>query len=382
MLPYWRLSAYYFSYFAFVGAFAPYFSLYLKSLAFSAWDIGVVMSLQQLMRVVAPYLWSSLADRLGVRAPIVRLAAALSVAGFVSFFFTESFAGVFASMAVLAFFWGAALPLVESITMSHLGSGSARYGSIRLWGSVGFILAVAGVGWVLDRAPLASLLWMSLAILAGIFACSLGLPEARGEAHESDRLRLREIVRRPEVAALLGACFLMSAAHGALYVFFSIYLVGHGYSKSLVGVLWTLGVFAEIFVFLYMPRLLERFSLRGILIFSFACAVLRFLLIGWGVDAPALIVLAQLLHGATFGAYHAAAVAAINRWFAGRHQARGQALYSTVSFGAGGMVGGMLSGYTWDNIGAPLTYTLSALLAAAGLLLVARGWREPSSATA
>lgn len=379
MLPYWRLSAYYFFYFAFVGAFSPYFGLYLQSLDFSAWEIGVLMSLLQVMRMVAPNLWGWLADRLGASMPIVRLAAAMSVVGCIGLFFTVRFSGIFAAMTVLSFFWGAALPLTESVTMSHLGTQSGRYGKIRVWGSVGFILAVLGCGYLLDLASIRALLWVVVALLAGIAGSSLLVPEARPLRHDADALRLRQILRRHEVASLLAACFAMSAAHGALYVFYSIYLVEHGYGKALVGWLWTLGVVAEIGVFLYMPALLRAFSLRGILLFSFGCAVARFLMIGWGVDSLFIVVGAQVLHGATFGAYHASAVAAVNRWFGGRHQARGQALYSSVSFGAGGMVGGLASGYLWDSVGAPLTYTVSSAFALAGLVLVWRTFRDPQS---
>jgi MFS family permease len=74
-LPYWRLSGYYFFYFAFIGAFSPYFGLYLQSLSFSAWDIGLLMSQMQLMRLCAPYLWGALADHLAQRMAVVRLAA-------------------------------------------------------------------------------------------------------------------------------------------------------------------------------------------------------------------------------------------------------------------------------------------------------------------
>ncbi|GAB4170522.1 MAG: major facilitator superfamily domain-containing protein 6 [Rhodocyclaceae bacterium] len=382
MRPYWRLSAYYFFYFAFVGAFAPYFSLYLASLAFSAWQIGVLMSLMQAMRVIAPNLWGWLADRIGRRTLIVRVSAAASVLGFAGLCFTRSFSGVFLALAVMALFWGAALPLVEAITLGHLGSRIERYGAIRLWGSIGFIAAASALGFVLDRSAIGALLPVAMGILAGILACAMFLPEAAEGPRESAPGGLAGILRRREVLALLAACFAMSAAHGALYVFYSIHLVGNGYSKSAVGWLWTLGVLAEIVVFLRMPRLAGRHSLRAILAFSFGCAVLRFLLIGWGVRQPALVVVAQLLHGATFGAYHAAAVAAVNRWFPHPYQARGQALYSSVSFGAGGMLGGVLSGATWEALGAGPTYTVSALFAAAGLAFVLGGWREKSSAEA
>ncbi|MCO5096127.1 MAG: MFS transporter [Rhodocyclaceae bacterium] len=375
MVPYWRLSAYYFFYFAFIGAFSPYFTLYLQSLQFSAWDIGVLMSLMQVMRLLAPNLWGWLADRLGAKTPIVRGAALMSVAGFSCFFLTQSFTGIFFGMALLAFFWSASLPLVEALTFSHLGQRASGYGSIRLWGSVGFIAAVLGLGWLLDRLPLSAMLWVSLGILGGILACALALPEKREERHESDRLPIGDILHRREVKSLFAACFFMSAAHGALYVFYSIYLVSHGYGTTMVGFLWTLGVVAEIVVFLYLPRLLHIFRLRTILLFSFACAVARFLMIGWGVEWLWIVLVAQVLHAATFGAYHAASVAAVNRWFSGRHQARGQALYGSISFGAGGMLGGLVSGWTWDVLGAELTYSLSSAFALAGMIILWRGWR-------
>ncbi len=125
-----------------------------------------------------------------------------------------------------------------------------------------------------------------------------------------------------------------------------------------------------------MNDLLRQFGLRAILLLSFAAATVRFLMIGWGVDWLPVIVLAQLLHGLTFGAYHAAAIAAVNRWFPGRCQARGQALYSSVSFGAGGLVGGLLSGWTWERLGAAPTYALSSAFALVGLLFVAQWVRR------
>jgi len=376
MIPYWRLSAYYFFYFAFVGAFSPYFTLYLQSIALSATDIALLMSLMQLMRVLAPNLWGWLAEKLGLRMAIVRLSALASLAGFSVFFMTTEFAGLFAAMALMAFFWSAALPLVEGLTFSHLGEAAHRYGSIRVWGSVGFIFAVLALGHSLDHLPIEAVLWVTSAILGGIVVCSALVPEAARPPAQRQAASFGDTLRRPEVRALLGACFLMSAAHGALYVFYSIFLVDIGYDKALVGWMWTLGVIAEIIVFMWMPRISQRFSLRTILLFSFACAVLRFLMIGWGADSLALLLLAQLLHGATFGAYHAAAIAVVNQWFPGALQSRGQALYGSLSFGAGGMLGGLLSGYTWEMIGAAWTYTIGSGFALAGFVWLLLGWKQ------
>ncbi len=379
--PHWRLSAWYFFYFAYIGAFAPYFALYLQSLGFSAWDIGILMSVGPVMRLVAPAFWGWFSDRAGRRVPIVRFSAAFTALAFLMFFATTGFWGVLVGIGLTFFFWTAAHPLVEALTLDHLKDRVEEYGRIRLWGSVGFVVAVLGVGMLLDAAPLPMLLWTCLALLIGVFACAGALIEVQTVAADKPVPSLRRGLMRPAVIALLAACFFMSAAHGPLYVFFSIHLVEHGYGKTLVGALWSLGVIAEIVVFMFLPRLMGGFSLRAILLASFAFAVLRFLLIGWQVDSLPLLLLAQLMHGATFGAYHAAAVASLNRWFPSQQQGRVQALYSSISFGAGGMLGNLVSGQAWETWGAGWTYTLGAGFAVAGGLLVWRGMTtEPATA--
>lgn len=371
-LPYWRLSGYYFFYFAFIGAFSPYFGLYLQSLNFSAWDIGLLMSQMQLMRLFGPNVWGWVVDHFGHRIAIVRLAGAVALTGFTAFFWLDRLPGMLLAMGVLAFFWSAALPLVETLTFDHLRHDCGRYSRIRLWGSIGFIVAVMATGAVLDLAPPVGLLWVCCGILGGILAYALVLPEARPAPPVADAPPIAAILRQPKVIALMAACFAMSAAHGAFYVFYSIHLAGHGYAKTGVGLLWSLGVLAEIGVFVGMARLSRRYSLRAILLASFAAAVVRFLLMGWGAASPAIMVAAQLLHGLTFGAYHASAIAAVNQWFPGRAQARGQALYSSLSFGAGGLVGALISGRTWDALGAGWTFTLGSGFAAVGFALI---WR-------
>jgi MFS family permease len=117
-----------------------------------------------------------------VRVPIVRLSALLSMLGFAGFLVSDAYAALFASMAFLAFFWSAALPLVETLTFAHLEGQAGRYGNIRVWGSVGFILAVLGLGYLLDDLPIRAVLWVTLATLGGILACALVIPEARRPA--------------------------------------------------------------------------------------------------------------------------------------------------------------------------------------------------------
>jgi PPP family 3-phenylpropionic acid transporter len=112
--------------------------------------------------------------------------------------------------------------------------------------------------------------------------------------------------------------------------------------------------------------LLRRFTLRGLLLASFACAVVRFLAIGWGIDSLAVLAAAQLLHAATFGAFHASSVAAVHRLFPGALEARGQALFSTVTYGMGAAAGSLVAGWTWDSLGPGFAFSVSALFGALG----------------
>jgi PPP family 3-phenylpropionic acid transporter len=371
-----RLAAWYFWYFAFIGAFLPYFTLYLQSIGLSAGRIALLMSQAQLMRLVAPLLWTWLADAGGRRVRTVVLSTAAAFVSFAAVFLTHDFVGLLIAMAVLHFFWSASLPLVEAITLGHLGSSPDGYGRIRLWGSVGFVVTVAGVGWLLDVAPITAQLWVSWALLLGTLLSTLSLTEA--PAHLVDTtsrvtMPLRDVLKQRKVVFLLAAGLFMTAAHGTLYVFLSIHLVANGYGKGLVGLLWMLGVVAEIVMFLYMPRSAAVASLRTILLVCFALAVLRFALIGWWVELLGVIVFAQLLHSASFGAHHAATVAALNRWFSPRQQARAQALYGSTAYGAGGLGGALLAGELWERAGPALAFGASSVLALIGLVLVWQG---------
>ncbi len=361
-VPYWRLSGFYFFYFASLGALLPYWSLYLKSLGFGSVQIGELMAIVMATKIISPNVWGWIADHTGRSMSIVRWASLFAALAFVGVFFGDHFGWLAAVMACFSFFWNASLPQFEAITLTYLGEDSHRYSHIRLWGSVGFILTVVVLGPVLDRYGVGLLPSMLLALFASIWLMSLFVAE-RGEVlHDPEQHSLHRVLRRPEVLAFLFVCFLMQAGHGPYYAFYSIYLKSQGYSGSMIGQLWALGVLAEVGAFLVMHQILKRFSLGQVLLGSIALAALRWVLIGALVDSFWVLFVAQILHAATFGTYHAAAIHLVHRYFTGRNQGRGQALYSSLSFGAGGALGSLASGYLWDEAGPGVTYGCAAVL--------------------
>ena len=377
-----RLSAFYFFYFASLGALIPYWSLYLRALGFDGAAIGELIAILMGTKLVAPNVWGWIADRTGRRMPIIRSASLLSAILFSGVYLWHGYLGLALVMAGFSFFWNASLPQFEAVTLAHLGPRSHRYSIVRLWGSIGFILAVAGLAPVLERAGIDLLPAILLCLFLGIWASSLFVPEPAGPPHHEAHAPLRRILRRPEVVGLLAVCFLAQASHGAYYAFYTLYLEEHGYARTLVGQLWALGVIAEIGVFLVAHRWLPRFGARRLLLAALALTTLRWLLIGGFPDWLSLMLFAQTLHAASFGLYHASAISLVHHLFGARNQGMGQALYSSISFGAGGAAGSLLSGHLWASQPHALIYFSSAALALLGLLIAWRTVRDPASRSA
>lgn len=368
-----RLSRFYFIYYFFVGAFVPYWGLYLQSEQFSAADIGILMSLFQISRIFAPNFWGWLADHTGRRAQWIKLTAFLGLCGFMAVFLAHGFFWMFFVMAALSVFTSSTLPLAESLTLAHLARTNGHYSRIRMWGSLGFIVAAVVLGFLIDMAGISSLLWFLLVVQFTLLILTYTLPEAHIAPHEHDHFSIWQVIRQPNVIALLVGCSLMVTAHGVLYNFYSIYLSEHGYSKGTIGLLWSVGVICEIAVFMWMPKIMARFTLKWILLVSLLLAVIRFSMIGIAIDHLWLIVLAQTLHAATFGSFHAASVEVVAQFFKGRHQAKGQAIYNSVAYGVGGTIGGVAGGYALQFLGGQMTFLLAALFPLLGIMVVGLG---------
>jgi len=369
---YWRLSSFYFFYFGTLGAMMPYWGLYLQSLGFEAQAIGELIAIIMATKMIAPNIWGWLADRSQCHIRLVRISSFLASICFTGIFWGHSYYWLAFIMILFSFFWNAALPQFEATTLAHLGQHARRYSHIRLWGSIGFILTVGLFGHLFEHIDIQFLPWFILGLLSSIGLSSLLVPEAHKASASGIPVAFHQILRQPAVIALFSVFLLMQASHGPYYAFYSIYLEEYDYSRQLIGQLWALGVIAEVGVFLLMHHLLERYNLKKLLIISLALTGLRWLLIGYYVNNLTILTLAQLFHAASFGMYHGVAMQFIRNYFTDHHLGRAQALYSSLSFGAGGALGSWISGYTWATLGAMMTYSLATLLC---LLAILISWR-------
>ncbi len=314
------------------------------------------MATIQLTKIVAPSIWGWLGDRTGLRVRLVRFGAVMGALCFAGVFLEPDFYGLLLVMLLFTFFWNAILPLYEVITLRVLGSQKERYGRIRLWGSVGFIGAVALVGGVLEQVPVTSLPWLLIPVFAGIVLSAFLVPSERGEKKTLSAANLKGIVGHPSVLAFFAMNFLLQVSHGAYYTFFSIHLEQYGYGKLSIGLLWSLGVIAEIGLFLGMHWITRYFLVRQIVMAALLLTMIRWILIAEATEMLPVLVFAQLLHAASYGALHVISVQYVQGFFGPHHHGQGQALYAGLSFGAGGAVGAWLSGFLVDGFSTSVAF--------------------------
>jgi len=362
----WVLCSFYAFYFATLGAVLPFLGLYLESISFNPKQIGYLMSILLITKILAPNFWGYFLDSFSEKYPLLKtytlvIALICSSLAFFALNFTTQFWLIVIFVAIYSFFWNAVLPQMETFVYNHLGENKHRYGRIRVWGSIGFILSVISLGWSIDQfgisflIPSVSVLFFVLA-LHGAF-----LKEMPTESiQHNESLKLRKMLT-PMICIVLFLGMVTQMTHAPFYTFFSIYLESYDYSKTLIGVLWAFGVIMEIGVFLCAHLLFKRFNIFNLLMFCFAMTALRWWLLSHFAESILWLFFAQSLHAISFGLYHSCASQLINDQFVGNVQVRGQALYSSVTFGIGGAIGTLWSGILWTEIGGQSLFLLCAI---------------------
>ncbi len=360
-----RLSLHYFLYFSVLGALLPYIGLYFQSLGFSPVEIGQLLAVLLATKIIAPNIWGWLADRSGVSMRWVRLATGLALLFSLGLLWFDSFWGLFVTILFFSFFWHASLPQFESYTFGCLSDGKQdekhRYGRIRLWGSVGFIAAVLLIGWQVEHFSIAWLPFDLLVLLLLVWLSTYLLKDKKRFYPPHFAEGFLHILKQPAVWSLLLVSFLMQLSHGVYYAFFTIHLSGLGYDKTTIAWLWALGVIAEVAVFYWMSLIFKTYSIRFLILLSLLLTIIRWGMNAYLADFLGWMLFAQLLHAASFGLFHAAAIHLIDEYFKGKHHGKGQAIFAASSHGLGGALGMLMAGYAWSLGGAELSYGLSAL---------------------
>ena len=367
-----RLGGFYFFYYAIVGTFLPFWSLYLEDQGFNYQEIGVLSSIAILTRFFAPFIWGWIADKSGKRMLLVRIATWMEAFIWLLIFIVpNSFQSIALLMLIFSFFQNAILAQFEGVTLFWLGDKRAElYGKVRKWGSVGFIVGVFGIGAILEIIPISMLpmLLLSISLLAFLWSFSIREPSA-APTSQKQLEPLMPILKRPVVYSFFMIELVLLFSHAPFYSFYSNFLHQAGFSTTQIGLLWSVGVIAEIIMFAYATWFLQLWSWRVLVAFCLGVTALRWVMVGLFPSTFIVQFLAQSIHAFSFGLFHIIAMRVIFQNFSAGQQGRGQALYSTM-WGLGVALGSILAGHYWDLLSGEMIFIIAGLSTLIGLVFI------------
>jgi len=352
------LGAYYFLYFASVGVTLPFLPAYFVSLGMNATQVGLLLALGPLVGLFGPPQFGRWADRTGRRDRVLLWVTLGTLLAWAPLAAVKGFAGCAVVMAVYALFSTAIVPLVDTLTLDHVFRSGGEYAHVRLFGSLGFVVASAAfglgvtqVGRLIVLVPL-----LLLALELGVGLKLGGTPRAVSTA--APRARTRWSPDRELILIVAGTClhWIASAPYNGTFV---LYVRSLGLSNGVVGVSVALGVCAEVCVMALYPRLAGIARPRTLLAVACFVSALRWAGMAWVSHAAPLVAL-TLLHGFTFGLFYVAAVDAFARRVPAEHRAQGQAFFVAVTFGLGGLAGYVAAGAGYDVLGGARLFEVAA----------------------
>ncbi|MBW2366854.1 MAG: MFS transporter [Deltaproteobacteria bacterium] len=364
------ISTQYFLFFGALGVFLPYFNLYCYHLGFSGFQIGLISSARSITLVVFPFLWSILADRYRMRRSIYIFCLVTSTAVWAFYLFTDQFVPMLVITICYGIFFSPIISFLEAITMDLLGREKMRYGSIRAWGSISFIITVLVMGKAIDRSSVNIIIACILAAFAVQSLSSFALPVPAANK-KIIALSQAKIFFNRRVLLFLICAFLMLVSHGTYYGFFSIHLESLGYDKTFIGLSWALASTAEILVMIKSEKIFKRFSLDHVILFSIFVGALRWFAL-YSSNSTLVILVTQISHAVTYGTFHMASILYIDRLAPEEAKTLGQAINNSLTYGLGLMVGFFLNGWLFDILGSNTLFFISgAIGVSAGVMFTA-----------
>ena len=376
-----RLSIFYGSLCLFSGVQLPFFPVWLKSVGLGSSEISIIIAGNMLLRIAAGPVFAYTADRLDDRRRVVVALAWSSVAAGSLLLLVNGFWAILAVSIVLMSCWPSITPLIETIAMKATREGRIDYGRVRIWCSITFIVASTGTGWLVGWFSASIIVFCMLAglftTLAGTFLLAREVPQPKKRKRKGGQLiATLQIARHPVFMLGLATGGLIQSSHAVYYAFGSINWQRLGYSDGLIGILWGIGVVAEILLFTQSGRVLRVVGAPRLLMLAAGGAVIRWTLLAFNPPFW-LVIFCQALHGLSFGAAHLGALHFVAQSSPPSLASTAQSLYASIS--AGIMMGAMTlaAGPLYDRFlsEAYLLPAATALAAFAGAILLQTRWQ-------
>ena len=363
-----RLSVFYAATFAIVGAYTPFFPLWLKARGLDSSWIGIVIAIPTLARITAVPVVTRFAERHHAVVPAILITSALATAGFALLAAASTPVAVATMLLVTACAWTPTLPLTDAYALRGVAAHEVSYGPIRLWGSVAYIGGVLAAGFVAAAVAPVHLIWPIVAITALSTMSALTLEPLPLVAPPGvARAASRSLVRQQGFIAILVAAALIQGSHAAYYGFSSIAWQAEGFSSTTISALWSLCVVAEIALFAWSPRL--RLAPSSLIVLGGAGAALRWAVTGLEPSLAVLVAI-QLLHALSFGATHLGTMGLLAHRVPGHLLATAQGTL-TASTGIVSAIATVLCGRLFNDYGQSIYFGMAAMAGVGAFVMLA-----------
>jgi PPP family 3-phenylpropionic acid transporter len=353
----WMRCAYFFQY-AGIGAYSPYLTLHYRNLGLSGADIGILAAIQPLATAMLAPLWGLAADRWGVHRALLRTGLVGAAAAALLLLGASTFWQFLPLIAMLAFFVSPSAPLLDSYGVTISERRGIAFGSIRIWGSLGYIASTWSGGWLMGGSVSRWFLAAYAVTLLVVCGSTFGLPTLKLRSSARVWQGAATVVRQPAMIVLLLTFFLISCGTSPSYAFFGIYLTQLGGGTGLIGTASALSAVSELPIMVLGGWLLSRWGARRMLALALMVYTIRFALYSM-IPLPYWVLPVQLLHGLTFGLYLMSSVTLMHEMLGKQYAATAQGLLSST-YAFGQITGSLAGGVLLDRYGIFVIFRLAA----------------------
>lgn len=354
------LSLFYYFYFSIVGIYIIFLPKVLSGVGYSASEIGIIFAAAPLIRFILPFLFIK---GLQLNAKIFQASLGLVAVSALSFYLSlEHFYLLLVSNIALGIGLALILPYVELISLDAIGK--ERYGRVRLFGSLGFIIVALVLVKFLSSAYVALDFLFVLTLVMAIFAYFVQSKSAQMKTKEHE-VYSNDISLLKDWRLWFGL-LLMQMSFGSFYNFFTIYETDRGVSLDMTVYLWSFGVIVEVAMLFFQGRFL-RGNLLTVLQITIFATVIRWLLVFAYPITLEVLFFAQSLHALSFALFHSAAISYLFLHY--RHKSLAQQFFSGITYGLGGLSGALLAGFIYEYY-PNLLFLSSSLIAFVSLVMI------------
>ncbi len=347
-----------------------FINIYFRRLGFTGVQIGLLNVLYYVMNFLFQPIWGYLSDTYNAKRPIMLLLALVSAGTMLAYTTTGEYTRIIVIIAVLGTSFNAIMPILDASALDYVERSGVAYGSIRLWGSVGFVLAGLVIGQITERFGIKAIFPAAAGVLLLLFAISLGLPRGqrvpkadKAESSGFGKIQgqmIRKLLTERRFAAFLISAFLMQASMAMGFGFLNIYMAQVGATDAFIGYAWAAAGMSEIVAFIFLARLQRRFGAKMILFLAYSVMTARWVLYML-VRTPLAFLPVQLMQGVSVGLFFAGGVTYVQEEAPPELKATAQTIFGAVNMGLGPIAGMSAGGYLLDIFGLPNLFIFCAI---------------------